>query len=47
MLTCVGASYDDMRRSYDDRPEMSTLISAIMGALPKPVVVHDGRHPRV
>jgi hypothetical protein len=45
MLTCAGVGCADVHMSYDDKSELSSLISAEEDALPKPTVVHDGRHP--
>jgi hypothetical protein len=45
MLTCVGVGFADVHMSYDDRPELSPLVGAVEGALPKPTVVHDGHRP--
>lgn len=36
-----GVGYAYMRRSYDDRPELSSSICAVEGALPKSAIVHD------
>lgn len=44
-LLWSGADYAYMCRSYDDRPELLSLISAVDGVLPRSVVVHGGRHP--
>jgi hypothetical protein len=45
MLTCVGSGYADVRQSYGDRPELSPPVRAAKGALPKPIVIHDGHRP--
>lgn len=45
MLTCAGVGCADVRMSYDDKSELSSLISAEEDALSKPIVVHDGRNP--
>lgn len=42
MLTYVGASLTEMRRSYGDIPELSLLVGAAEGALPESVAAHDG-----
>jgi hypothetical protein len=44
MLTCTGANYGDMCKSYHDRPDLSPLISDAKGTSPKPAAVHDGCH---
>jgi hypothetical protein len=42
MLMYVGVGWADVRRSYDDGPELSPPVGATKGASPEPMTVHDG-----